>query len=67
MAGLGLIAGGYLGNSKITSVSLITIAVGIQWNESNGFGINHIDIPPQYAGKLLSITNMFIWNNPRNN
>ena len=57
MAGAGLIAVGYLGNSKLVTVSLMTFAVGFSGACQAGFSINHVDIAPQYAGVLMGITN----------
>lgn len=41
------------------AVALLTLAMGIGGFISSGYGANHIDIGPKYAGPLMGITNSF--------
>ena len=48
---------GYFGDSPVSAVSLLTVAVGFQGCALAGFNINHLDIAPRYSGVLMGITN----------
>ena len=52
-----LVLCGYLGNSPLTAVLLLTLAVSSQGMVYSGFFINHMDIAPRYSGLLIAITN----------
>jgi len=49
---------GYFGNTTVSAVSLLTVAVGLQGCALAGFNINHLDIAPRFSGLLMGITNM---------
>ena len=54
--GLFLIALDFLGNRRILIVSVIVIAVGSSGLAVSGFGANHLDLAPKYAGTLMGVT-----------
>lgn len=56
-AALMLLAVGYMQNSLVMTMVLFTIGLGLNAAIYSGFKINHLDISPEYAGLLISITN----------
>ncbi|KAJ8679911.1 hypothetical protein QAD02_015698 [Eretmocerus hayati] len=44
-------------SDKATTVALLVVAVGLNAGSVCGFQINHIDLSPNFAGALMSITN----------
>ena len=48
-----LIAAGYLGCNKVAAVATVTLAVGLAGLAMSGYGVNHLDIAPPFAGKLI--------------
>ena len=57
LSGSFLLLCGYLGTTTATAVTFLTIAVGSSGLVLSGFGCNHLDIAPRYAGVLLGLTN----------
>jgi MFS family permease len=51
-----LVACGYA-SSPTAAVVLLTLAVGINGIANAGFGSNHLDVAPQYAGLLFGLAN----------
>ncbi|XP_030054903.1 sialin [Microcaecilia unicolor] len=54
-----LVAAGYTGCNYVLAVTFLTISTTLGGFCMSGFGINHLDIAPSYAGILLGITNTF--------
>lgn len=52
-----LFAAAFTGCDKWLTVTLLTIGVGLNGGTNSGFRVNHLDISPQFAGILMSITN----------
>lgn len=52
-----LIGTGYIDCNAALAVSLIVIAVGLSGLSMAGWGVNHLDLAPPYAGTLMGITN----------
>lgn len=48
-AGL-LIGTGLIGCNKATAVTFVTLAIGINGISMAGWGVNHLDLAPPYAG-----------------
>ena len=57
LSGSFLLLCGYLGTTTATAVTFLTIAVGSHGLSLSGFGCNHLDIAPRYAGVLMGLTN----------
>ena len=57
LSGSFLLLCGYLGTTTTTAVTFLTIAVGSTGLVLSGFGCNHLDIAPRYAGVLMGLTN----------
>ena len=55
--GLFLITIGLLGCNRIFIVSVIVIAVSSEGLSVSGYGVNHLDLAPKYAGTLMGIGN----------
>lgn len=55
--GCALIAAAFTGCSRVATVSILTIGVGLNGGIYSGFKINHLDITPRFAGILMAITN----------
>jgi len=55
--GVLLVAVGFLGCSRILIVSAVIIAVGFCGLATSGFGANHLDMAPMYAGTLMGLSN----------
>ena len=49
---------GYTDRKDVAVVGL-TLAVGLGGFAWSGFGVNHIDIAPQYSGILMGLSNTF--------
>lgn len=43
----------------IWAIVILTLAVGLNAGSMCGFQINHIDLSPNFAGTMMSITNCF--------
>ncbi|EMP28674.1 Sialin [Chelonia mydas] len=54
-----LVAAGFIGCDYTLAVAFLTISTTLGGFCTSGFGINHLDIAPSYAGILLGITNSF--------
>ncbi|CAH0547931.1 unnamed protein product [Brassicogethes aeneus] len=54
---IALVAASFTGCDRWLTVALVTIGVGLNGGIYSGFKVNHLDISPQYAGILMSITN----------
>ncbi|XP_067388732.1 sialin isoform X1 [Emydura macquarii macquarii] len=54
-----LVAAGFIGCDYTLAVAFLTISTSLGGCCTSGFGINHLDIAPSYAGILLGITNSF--------
>lgn len=55
---IALICMGFIpNNGTIWVVILLVVAVGLNAGSLCGFQINHIDLSPNYAGTMISITN----------
>jgi len=52
-----LIAVGFLGCNRILIVSAVVSSVGSSGLVHSGFGANHLDLAPNYAGTLMGLTN----------
>lgn len=52
-----LIIASYTGCSRVVTVSLLTLGVGLNGGIYSGFKINHLDITPRFAGILMAFTN----------
>jgi len=52
-----LIGAVYTGCDRVSTVALITIAVGFNGAVYSGFNVNHMDISPNFSGVLMGITN----------
>ena len=57
LPGVLLVAVGFLGCSRVLIVSAIILAVGSSGLAMSGFGANHLDLAPVYAGTLMGLTN----------
>ncbi|KAA3678758.1 MFS transporter, ACS family, solute carrier family 17, member 5 [Paragonimus westermani] len=55
--GAGLLAVGLLGCNRIGVVLVFVICIGMMGAASSGFTCNIVDLAPQFAGVILSITN----------
>ena len=55
--GLLLVTVGFLGSSRILTVCAVILAVGFSALAWSGFGANHLDLAPAYAGTLMGLTN----------
>ena len=55
--GLFLVTVGFLGCNRVLVVSAIVISVGFAGLATSGFGVNHLDLAPKYAGTLMGLTN----------
>jgi len=55
--GMFLIAVGFLGCNRILVVFAIIISISFAGLSVSGFGVNHLDLAPNYAGTLMGITN----------
>ena len=55
--GVFLPAVGFLGCNRVLIVSSIVIAVGCAGLSVSGYGVNHLDLAPKYAGTLMGLTN----------
>jgi len=44
-------------NSHVWAIVLLVLAVGLNAGSLCGFQINHIDLSPNFAGTMMSITN----------
>jgi len=55
--GLFLSAVGFLGCNRVLIVCAIIIAVGSTGLAYSGYGVNHLDLAPKYAGTLMGLTN----------
>lgn len=53
-----LVGTGYVECNAAAAVALIVIAVGLSGLSMAGWGVNHLDLAPPYAGTLMGITNM---------
>jgi ACS family sodium-dependent inorganic phosphate cotransporter-like MFS transporter 5 len=53
-----LVGTGYIECDAPAAVTLIVIAVGLSGLSMAGWGVNHLDLAPAYAGTLMGITNM---------
>jgi len=53
-----LVGTGYIECNAAAAVTLIVIAVGLSGLSMAGWGVNHLDLAPAYAGTLMGITNM---------
>lgn len=47
-----LIATGYLGCDRVLAVVMVTLAVGTSGLAMTGYGVNHLDVAPPFAGKV---------------
>ena len=56
LPGLLLVLCGYV-HDRTAVVALLTLAVGANGIANAGYGSNHLDIAPQYAGLIFGITN----------
>lgn len=56
---LALIGASYSGCDRVLTVTLLTVAVGMNGAIYGGYVVNHVDIAPNYAGILMGITNTF--------
>ncbi|XP_018325096.1 putative inorganic phosphate cotransporter isoform X2 [Agrilus planipennis] len=54
---IALFAAGYTGCYRWLTVSLLTIAMGLNGGIYSGFKVNHLDISPRFAGILMAFTN----------
>lgn len=52
-----LIGASYTGCDRVSTIALITVAVGFNGAVYSGFNINHMDISPNFAGVLMGVTN----------
>jgi len=48
---------GFLGCNRILVVCAVILAVGCTGLAMSGFGVNHLDLAPIYAGTLMGLTN----------
>jgi len=55
--GVLLVAVGFLGCNRILVVAAIILAVGSSGLTISGYGVNHLDLAPVYAGTLMGLTN----------
>ena len=55
--GLFLIVIGFLGCNRVLIVFAIVISIGSAGLASPGYGVNHLDLAPKYAGTLMGLTN----------
>jgi len=55
--GVFLVAVGFLGCNRILIVCAVILAVGSSGLTMSGFGANHLDLAPIYAGTLMGLTN----------
>ena len=58
-AAVGLVGAAYSGCDRIVTVTLLTLAVGLNGASFGGFGVNHVDIAANHASVLMGITNTF--------
>ena len=54
-----LVLCGYFGTTTVSAVLLLTLAVGVNGLSIAGYGVNHLDISPRYAGILMGLSNSF--------
>ncbi|XP_028920922.1 sialin isoform X2 [Ornithorhynchus anatinus] len=54
-----LVAAGFIGCDYSLAVAFLTVSTTLGGFCTSGYGINHLDIAPSYAGILLGITNTF--------
>jgi len=47
----------FTGCDRVSTIALITVAVGFNGAVYSGFNINHVDIAPNFAGILMGLTN----------
>jgi len=55
--GLFLSAFGFLGCNRVLIVCSFVIVVGSSGLTMSGYGVNHLDLAPMYAGTLMGLTN----------
>jgi len=55
--GLFLTAVGFLGCNRVLIVCSFVIVVGSSGLTMSGYGVNHLDLAPMYAGTLMGLTN----------
>ena len=55
--GVFLVTVGFLGCNRILIVIVVILAVGSSAMAWSGFGANHLDLAPLYAGTLMGLTN----------
>ena len=55
--GVLLIAIGFLGCDRILIVLTVIMSIGFVGLAVSGYGVNHLDLAPKYAGTLMGLTN----------
>jgi len=50
LPGVFLIVSGFLGCEYMLTVAMVVLAVGISGLAMSGYGVNHLDLAPQFAG-----------------
>ena len=55
--GLSLIAIGFLGCNRALIVFAVVVSIGSSGLAVSGYGVNPLDLAPQYAGTLMGLTN----------
>ena len=55
--GLSLIAVGFLGCNRAIIVFAVVVSIGSSGLGTSGYGVNPLDLAPQYAGTLMGLTN----------
>lgn len=44
---------GYAGCDAVLIIAFLTVAVGFAGAAQSGYGVNHLDLAPPFAGKFL--------------
>ena len=58
LAGVFVLICGYLGNTTVTAVLLMTLAMGLTGLTTAGYMVNMLDIAPRLAAAVMGITNL---------
>ena len=51
-----LVAATFVGHDRALVVTLVTVGIAINGATHGGYGVNHVDIAPNYAGVLQALT-----------
>ncbi|KAJ8731676.1 hypothetical protein PYW07_004840 [Mythimna separata] len=57
-AAIGLVALGFVSNNIIVAETILVLICSFKVSAHSGFYINHIDIAPNFAGTMMSISNL---------